>query len=355
MPWTTLTRAATLPGEIEPLAHAVADLTDRARLSAYADWLAERDDPRGAFLHEFLATLAKPDAELPGGDEHPAAWRNSCGVTVLSHLRTGGMEPLADRILPLVRPALVLRPVGEKIEPEFDDAGNLQGSSEDQSPIGASKFGGLPDLADGTDWPVAGGYSLTFHAQLRLADLAGTLAGRELPAEGTLAFFYLEDHEENVGIDQWDLRGRVLHNVDGVRRVRPTAPFTEENRVSRALPLVAAETLDLPWVWPEQDGPDHLGGRRAKAMGLTAEHSDAYDALLESLRPRNNETSCLLGWCQPQVLYDDPVGEDRRLLLTLASEELLEWCFGDGHQLFFSVPAADLPAGGFAGAVAADG
>src|SRR5262245_33604674 len=52
---------------------------------------------------------------------------------------------------------------------------------------GATRFGGLPDLPPGTQWPVApGGERLMFLAQLDLADLAKRGEGMGLPSSGLL-------------------------------------------------------------------------------------------------------------------------------------------------------------------------
>lgn len=56
--------------------------------------------------------------------------------------------------------------------------------------LGATRFGGLPDLPGGTAWPSApGGERLTFLAQLDLADVARQAGPSALPAEGLLSIF----------------------------------------------------------------------------------------------------------------------------------------------------------------------
>lgn len=59
--------------------------------------------------------------------------------------------------------------------------------------IGESKFGGRPDVPDAFEWPMAGPNPCWFVAQVRLADLQPFDAGRRLPAEGLLSFFYHDD------------------------------------------------------------------------------------------------------------------------------------------------------------------
>lgn len=54
-------------------------------------------------------------------------------------------------------------------------------------------------------------------------------------------------------------------------------------------------------------------------------------------------------------LCDDPVDDGFRHLLTVASEDVLEWCWADGHQLFCSIRPEDLDACSFDGVAITDG
>jgi uncharacterized protein YwqG len=56
--------------------------------------------------------------------------------------------------------------------------------------LGESKFGGLPHLPAGFEWPVYNGKPLAFIAQFNLADVAAYDTGNKLPREGILHFFY---------------------------------------------------------------------------------------------------------------------------------------------------------------------
>ncbi len=58
--------AAPLPGEADLLAKVVADLRDDTAKLVYADWLEERDDPRGPFLRA-VVTAARAKKPLPDG------------------------------------------------------------------------------------------------------------------------------------------------------------------------------------------------------------------------------------------------------------------------------------------------
>jgi uncharacterized protein YwqG len=63
-------------------------------------------------------------------------------------------------------------------------------NDESQIPLGNSKLGGLPDLAPGIAWPALKGTPMSFIAQIRLSDLQGMDAAKDLPRTGLLSFFY---------------------------------------------------------------------------------------------------------------------------------------------------------------------
>lgn len=59
-----------------------------------------------------------------------------------------------------------------------------------QLPIGASRFGGIPDAPAGFEWPRAGGkWPMTFVAQFDLAEIAKLDRDERLPKKGLLSFF----------------------------------------------------------------------------------------------------------------------------------------------------------------------
>jgi uncharacterized protein YwqG len=90
-------------------------------------------------------------------------------------LRDAGLERLADVAERLTLPAI-------RIEPTMVD--------EDTIPIGASKFGGRPDLPPDFIWPEWKGTGLTFLAQFQLSELVSYDVERLLPNDGMLYFFY---------------------------------------------------------------------------------------------------------------------------------------------------------------------
>ena len=103
----------------------------------------------------------------------------------------------------------------------------------EDSPIGASRIGGLPDLPPGAAWPRLEGAALSFLAQIDLGELHRYPGAEALPAAGLLMFFHDADGRTNRdehGTWAWPVRHRggvqVLHldNNDPAGLVRTAAP-----------------------------------------------------------------------------------------------------------------------------------
>ncbi|NML64324.1 DUF1963 domain-containing protein [Hymenobacter sp. RP-2-7] len=116
-------------------------------------------------------------------------------------------------------------------------------------PVGCSHLGGLPDLPVAAPWPTWQGRSLSFLAQLNLAELAAFPAAAPLPPAGVLSFFY-DALEQPWGYDPAD-RGRavVLYHPVGTElapRPQPADLTTDEYEAFTVVPLTFAPELTLP-------------------------------------------------------------------------------------------------------------
>lgn len=87
------------------------------------------------------------------------------------------MNSLASQICSVARPALKIEVI----------------PTDSEIPVGATKFGGKPDLSDDMSWPEYEGKLHTFIGQFRLEDVQETQAGRLLPRSGLLSFFVFDD------------------------------------------------------------------------------------------------------------------------------------------------------------------
>ena len=346
-PQPNVKKAISLVGEFEQLQAVIDDFPNHGQKRAYAQWLMQHNDPRGSFLQSILDDWDAGKDTLAADESIDPIWRDTCGVTLLQKLREGKLDSQAAAICALARPALKLTPV----------------ETEDEVPVGATKFGGKPDLDDATDWPEYDGKLHTFIGQFRLEDLQETQVSRLLPQSGLLSFFVFDDPIETGQPAAEGAKGawRVIYTADTsrLRRCDPPKEFDEGNRLAPECLLLMEETLDLPNVntydLDRSYGDRFIACRRARSLGLNQEQGDAYEEVLESLLPEREQRSHLLGWSHPQVAADDPVEEDFRHFLTVASEESLEWCWADGHQLFFSLKPDDLAAGRFDRTAITDG
>src|SRR5215207_4782273 len=131
------TPAAALPDEADILAKVIANLADHDAKLVYADWLEERDDPRGPLLRKFV-TAYRAGKPLPAVKSAPEPWRELLGFRVVSELRETVLAPSTDAVLALAQPAITYKTAK---------------AAENSLVVGASKFGGRPDLLPGTKWP----------------------------------------------------------------------------------------------------------------------------------------------------------------------------------------------------------
>jgi hypothetical protein len=123
-----------------------------------------------------------------------------------------------------------------------------------EAAVGATRFGGLPDLPHQISWPRAtGGGLLNFYAQIDLVDLAGPAIAHDLPLSGLLSFFA---GELDNGCDPAPVS--VLHTPSGTPLARhaPPDPGTFDHRevtlfapVSvRFAPGLTFPTSDTSWL-----------------------------------------------------------------------------------------------------------
>ena len=158
--------AADHPGEREMLAAVLSNLTDDLPKLVYADWLEDRGDPRGPYLRQFVEAMRAGTALPPavGSD----CWNATVGTRIARAATAYGFAPHLDDLFHLARS--MLRVVTDP-------------SDDDSIPVGATKFGGCPDLPALAEWPRVKRGPLTFLAQFDLADIRSKLkpAPRKCP------------------------------------------------------------------------------------------------------------------------------------------------------------------------------
>jgi len=305
----------------------------------YADWLEERDDPRGPFLRQFVESASTSGALLPTTKGFSRPWLDAVGVHGTTVLRkavkkVGLPRDVAaayeKRMLELARPTVHLLAIP---------------TADTSVPVGESKFGGFADLPRGTPWPAAdkddpSRYQL-FYGQIRLSDLRGTLAARLLPASGLLALFG----------DTYGGWGGVHLFDESTSLVRvplpPQTPVEDPYYEYFPLPpcrLRMIEGIDLPFFLETLVG-----------NGLTRDQlyrqSDFADAL-HPAAPRGAwrySKQQMLGWAGFMNALPTPEEvSQRRLLISFRSSDLKGGVYwGDSaNRFFFSLPD-DMKAGKF--------
>jgi hypothetical protein len=191
--------------------------------------------------------------------------------------------------------------------------------ADDALPIGASHLGGEPDLPDGSSWPHADGFPMSFVAQLRLDEVAPFDRERELPDAGLLSFFVFDTCPLKAKAPRWYSRHLVLYtaSVATLRRARtPPEVFVLRTRKDRRPSPTAAcafhVELDLP-------------SRSAVKL------------------PRPATYTQLLGHDDHRG-YDDPLPPGTRNLFRCESDDQADLNFGDAQDLAFRIADDDLRA-----------
>lgn len=148
-------------------------------------------------------------------DENFAQKRRDAESLIRQHAPTSSHAEL----IALLQPAIVL---------------NATLATDAKIPLGASKFGGAPDVPDGFEWPMWNGKSHTFLAQINLAEVAPLDREKQLPPEGVLLFFVMLDEEGSL----WE----ELEQRDGWRVVWAREPSRRQTPPADAHWVVAQNT-----------------------------------------------------------------------------------------------------------------
>jgi uncharacterized protein YwqG len=231
-----------------------------------------------------------------------------------------------------------------------------------ESPIGASKVGGLPDLPAELAWPSWRNGPLDFLAQVNLADIAG--AENDLPSEGLLSFFYDADAQP-WGFEPGDLGGAAVVYSTGslVRRDGEGAgePFPERSmRFELGIGLPTVEGGGLDQLGPDEDTADAYAELLEELYGEPGQDGSSGTWLLgcpcEVQGEMSEECALVTGGLStgtPDAHHDPrsaPLREqahDWRLLFQLASIEDAGMMWGDMGFLYFWIRKQDLEAHDF--------
>jgi uncharacterized protein YwqG len=218
-------------------------------------------------------------------------------------------------------------------------------------PAPRSWFLGEPVLPAGTAWPERNGRRLDFLANLDLAEAAGVQPIDWLPTSGSLAFFYEIEGSPSGHPDEkgsW----AAIYSPDSVTthgsksraisfRSLPTYPPSEREQLE-ALALTDEEWdqyNDLEHMHTKLEYCHQLGGFQKLVQGdnLEIDAQLASNGLAPGPRSYHSERGKALA----------PGAKDWRLLFQVASDDSLDFMWGDGGNLYFMVRERDARANRF--------
>lgn len=220
-------------------------------------------------------------------------------------------------------------------------------------PLGASRFGGVPDLPPGVEWPDRDGVPMEFVAQLRLADLAGLDPDRRLPERGSLLFFY----NSQWGTTDMEPDARccavLFHDGPDAALVRATPPrveweseYADEPQIAPSIHGLAALRFEATSAVPGGVSPFVQGPLREIWQDFHCEHGDALAGRTDDDEPYH--ANYLLGYVDEQDYVDAHAnGTEDQLLLQVDSEDAAGFQWGDCNKLFFLLTRAQLAARDF--------
>ncbi len=194
--------------------------------------------------------------------------------------------------------------------------------------LGCSRFGGAPDLPIGSEWPTYGTKPYRFIGQINFAEIPPTEAG--LPAKGLLSLFAadrLPDDDSDPDLEPFEegyIHGIYIPDPANLETIPP--PYSE---TGGAVVVEFSPTIDIPY--------DEY---QLKNSPFTEEESEIYTELRESL---HKSPDYLLGYPSHYSLGYNPTPEGEWVsLLTIDSDDDLEWCWHDGDKLMIFIEAARL-------------
>jgi uncharacterized protein YwqG len=277
--------------------------------------------------------------------------------TILEVLDEAGYAEHANAVAALIRPAIFIR--GKKLagRPSASAAGGDTDSAFEQAaealPLGASRFGGIPDLPAGAGWPARDDVPMEFVAQLRLADVAPHDQSGLLPASGSLLFFYNSQWTTFDQDEDHACCAVIFHDGPDSALVRTPPPRVEFQDEFSPAPRLAPRVHGLAALSFEP--VEAVPGGAGPWIGEDSPLHDLWPDLQADFGPRLCPTTDgpsrqnhLLGY----IDGEDYVGAhangcDDQLLLQLDSDSSADFQWGDCDRLYFVLRREELLARDF--------
>ena len=215
------------------------------------------------------------------------------------------------------------------------------------SPI-ASRWGGLPAVPPGWDWPLVDEEPFVFVAQVNCAELGPLAVAFGLPSRGLLSFF--GDHDDINGVPA---NGGAVFYFDDEESLGLHDLPMEEDEPLASCGMGFYPSYDLPA--PSSEEIQALGISGTAGRQAWEAYGDLYLALATfgfdagGWLTNPDDVSKLFGW--PDLVQGDlyRYGDEKELLLQLGSytdgAQLQAW--GPGGLLYFQIQPQDLAARDF--------
>ncbi|MEK4061405.1 MULTISPECIES: YwqG family protein [Paenibacillus] len=186
--------------------------------------------------------------------------------------------------------------------------------------LGCSRFGGAPDLPVGSEWPTYEGNPYRFLGQINFAEIS--LTGADLPSTGLLSLFVADDPEGEGCLEAFeDGYVHAIYIPESID-LEEISPPNSDNGKTTVIEFIPA--MDIPY--------DEY---QVKDWPFGEEENDIYTEIRDSL---HKSSDYLLGYPSHCTLaYDPSPGAGWISLLTIASDDDLEWCWHDGDNLMIFI------------------
>lgn len=297
---------------------------------------------KGKAKKALAATVAELDKTFP-----PPA-----GATAVKKKIAKPASPMAQTLvdagLPPERANAIAKLARSRIE--------MTAAKQSKHVVGATRFGGLPDLPAKTKWPIVsltakqfllgvdeyppgilpkpdakGRYELplAFVAQLDLATLAPHDTAKLLPTTGTLSFFARQEPELGSKRELRVIASAVIYSSAKAKleKREPPAELPKSLRYAAAV-IKAKGTTPLP---PTNIEP-------FDKLALTPVERETYE---RAIADREIPDHASLGWADAGYYRGVP-GANEQLLLRVDSDEVSGFEWGDVSPIFFVISPAAL-------------
>ncbi|MBH5319399.1 DUF1963 domain-containing protein [Paenibacillus sp. GSMTC-2017] len=187
--------------------------------------------------------------------------------------------------------------------------------------MGCSRFGGAPDLPVGSEWPTYETNPYRFLGQINFAETA--FAEASLPSKGLLSLFVADYNSDGDSFLEAFENGYIhaIYIPEPMDLVTISPPQSD---ISKTTVIEFFPTMDIPY--------DEY---QVKDWPFEEEQNDTYTEIRDSL---HKSSDYLLGYpSHCSLAYDPSPGAGWISMLTIDSNDDLEWCWHDGDKLMIFI------------------